>query len=176
MKMKKILAVLMALIMVVTCFAACGKEKTDLQYVKDKGTLIVGVTDFAPMDYKDADGNWIGFDADLAREFAKYLGVEIQFSEIKWGNKIMELDGKSIDCAWNGMTLTDEVLNSMACTKAYCTNAQVIVVAADKAEQYKTAEACKDLRFAVEDGSAGEEQAEANGFKYTEVDTQASAL
>ena len=184
MKMKKILAVVMAVLMVALCFAACGKEKgadnttpvTDSQYVKDKGVLVVGITDFKPMDYQDADGNWIGFDADMAKEFAKYLGVDIKFVEIDWDNKVMELDGKTIDCVWNGMTLTDEVKTSMACSVPYCTNAQVIVVPADKSEQYKTAEACKDLQFAVEAGSAGKDEAAANGFKYTEVKDQATAL
>lgn len=184
MKMKKILAVVMAVLMVALCYAACGKEKgadnttpvTDSQYVKDKGVLVVGITDFAPMDYQDADGNWIGFDADLAKEFAKYLGVDVKFVEIEWDNKIMELNGKTIDCVWNGMTLTDEVTNSMTCSKPYCTNAQVIVVPADKAEQYKTADACKALQFAVEAGSAGKDQAVANGYKYTEVKDQATAL
>ena len=81
----------------------------DLAYVKDKGTLVVGITDFEPMDYKDADGNWIGFDADMAKAFAESLGVTAEFVEIDWDNKIMELDGKTIDCVWNGMTLLEDV-------------------------------------------------------------------
>ena len=178
MKMKKFLAVLMAVLMMALCFAGCGgnEEKTDMEYVKEKGKLVVGITDFEPMDYEDKDGNWIGFDADMAKAFAKYLGVEVEFVEINWDNKIMELDGKNIDCVWNGMTLTDEVKAAMDCSKPYCNNAQVIVVPADKAEQYKTAEDCKNLTFAVEAGSAGKDQAVANGFKYTEVLDQATAL
>ena len=179
--MKKILAVLMALVLIVGCFAGCGNKEekqaqTDLEYVKAKGKLVVGITDFAPMDYQDENGNWIGFDADMAKAFAKYLGVEIEFVEINWDNKIMELNGKNIDCVWNGMTLTDEVKAGMACSTPYCNNAQVIVVPADKADQYKTAADCKDLTFAVEAGSAGKAQAEANGFNYTEVVDQATAL
>lgn len=178
MKMKKFLAVVMAVLMIAVCFAGCGenKEKTDMEYVKEKGKLVVGITDFEPMDYEDKDGNWIGFDADMAKAFAKYLGVEVEFVEINWDNKIMELDGKNIDCVWNGMTLTDEVKAAMDCSKPYCNNAQVIVVPADKAEQYKTAEDCKNLTFAVEAGSAGKDQAVANNFKYTEVLDQATAL
>ncbi len=178
MKIKKVVAVVLAVLMIALSFSACGekKEKTDMEYVKEKGTLIVGITDFEPMDYKDADGNWIGFDADMATAFAKYLGVEVQFVEIDWDNKVMELDGKSLDCVWNGMTLVDEVKASMECSKPYFNNAQVVIVPSDKAEQYKTAEACKELNFAVEAGSAGKDQAVANGFKYTEVKDQATAL
>ena len=80
------------------------------------------------MDYKDASGEWIGFDADMARIVADKLGVEAQFVVIDWDNKIMELDSNNIDVVWNGMTLTNEVTEAMECTNAYCNNAQVIVV------------------------------------------------
>lgn len=113
---------------------ACEYEKTsdsDVDYIKNKGTMIVGITDFEPMDYQDKKGKWIGFDADMARLVGEKLGVEVQFVEINWDNKVMELDSKSIDVVWNGMTLTDEVKNSMACTNAYCNNAQVVVVPED---------------------------------------------
>lgn len=176
---KKILAVVMAVLMIAMCFAGCKDNKepqTDSEYVKANGKLVVGITDFAPMDYQNENGEWIGFDADMAKAFAKYLGVEVEFVEINWDNKIMELNGKNIDCVWNGMTLTDEVKAGMDCSKPYCNNAQVIVVPADKADQYKTAADCKDLKFAVEAGSAGKDQADANGFQYTEVVDQATAL
>ena len=103
---------------------------SDVAYIQDKGTLIVGITDFAPMDYKDDNDQWIGFDADMARVVAEELGVEIKFVEIDWDSKIMELDSKNIDVVWNGMTLTDEVKAAMECTNAYCNNAQVVVVPA----------------------------------------------
>ena len=93
-----------------------------------EGTLIVGITDFAPMDYKDENGEWIGFDADMARKVAEKLGVEAQFVEIDWDNKIMELDSKNIDVVWNGMTLTSEVTSSMECTNPYCNNAPVRLI------------------------------------------------
>lgn len=108
-----------------------AEEDSDVAYIIDKGTLIVGITDFAPMDYKDDDGEWIGFDADMAKLVAEKLGVEVQFVEIDWDNKIMELNSKNIDVVWNGMTLTSEVTSSMNCTNAYCNNAQVIVVPAE---------------------------------------------
>ena len=106
-------------------------EESDVAYIQEKGTLIVGITDFEPMDYKDESGNWIGFDADMARLVAEKLGVEAQFVEIDWDNKIMELDSQNIDVVWNGMTLTEEVTSAMECTNAYCNNAQVVVVPAE---------------------------------------------
>ena len=156
--------------------AAAESTDSDLAYVKDKGTLVVGITDFEPMDYQDENGNWIGFDADLASAFAESLGVDVEFVEIDWDNKILELDGKTIDCVWNGMTLTDEVTSSMSCTNAYCNNAQVVVVPSDVADQYQDTDSLKDLTFAVESGSAGETQAQELGLNYTAVTAQSDAL
>ncbi len=149
---------------------------SDLEYVKSKGTLVVGITDFEPMDYKEESGEWIGFDADMAKAFAKSIGVEAEFVEIDWDNKILELDGKTIDCVWNGMTLTDEVKSSMSCSNAYCNNAQIVIVPADKADQYQDTDSLSGLTFAVEAGSAGEEQVSALNLEYTSVKAQADAL
>ena len=96
--------------------------------------------------------------------------------EIDWDNKILELQNKSIDVVWNGMTLTDEVTSSMACTNAYCNNAQVVVLPSDKADAYKDVDSMKDLAFAVEAGSAGEDAAKENGFNYTSLTSQADTL
>ena len=148
--MKKLWAALLALAMTFS-LAACGgtsdedaatddqptgeevsgdtAPESDVAYIQDKGTLVVGITYFAPMDYKEEGSDeWIGFDADMAKAFAESLGVEVQFQIIDWDNKIMELDSKNIDVVWNGMTLTDEVTSSMNCTRGYCKNAQVIVM------------------------------------------------
>lgn len=175
--MKKIFALLLSVLLVFST-AACGAEETpasDLEYIKEKGTLIVGITDFAPMDYQE-DGQWIGFDADNARAFAEKLGVTCQFVEINWDSKINELNSKAVDCLWNGMTLTPEVLNAMETSKPYCKNGQVIVVKSDAADQYQTADACKDLTFAVESGSAGESAAAQLGLNCITVPSQANAL
>ncbi len=169
---------------------ACSSDKTntankseskteagsDLDYVKQKGSLIIGITDFAPMDYKDDNGNWIGFDADLAKKVCEDLGVKAEFIEIDWDNKILELDNKSIDVVWNGMTLTDEVKSSMNCTKSYLQNAQVVVLPKDKADKYKDVNSLKDLSFAVETGSAGEASAKENKLNYTSVASQSDAV
>ncbi|MCI5806413.1 MAG: transporter substrate-binding domain-containing protein [Clostridium sp.] len=151
-------------------------DESDVQYVQDKGTLVVGITDFEPMDYQDENGNWIGFDADMATAFAKSLGVDVEFVEIDWDNKVLELDNKSIDCVWNGMTLTDEVTSSMACSNAYLNNAQVAIVKKDVADQYQTVESMKDLSFAVEAGSAGEAEVTALNYNCTPVKAQTDAL
>ncbi|MGF0033614.1 transporter substrate-binding domain-containing protein [Bariatricus sp. SGI.154] len=192
--MKKFIALMMTLLMVMS-LTACGgssdsssdsdakaesdsgsSDGSDMEYVKDKGTLVVGITDFEPMDYKDENGDWIGFDADMAAAFAESLGVEVEFVEIDWDNKIMELDGKTIDCVWNGMTLTDEVTSSMECSNAYCNNAQIVIVPVDKADDYQDVDSLSDLTFAVEAGSAGEEEVSALGLNYTPVKAQSDAL
>ena len=195
--MKKMIALLLAALMVLSMAACASKTAetaapadtaepaaastaaaadSDLAYIQDKGTLVIGITDFEPMDYKDADGNWIGFDADMAKAFAESLGVTAEFVEIDWDNKILELDSKTIDCVWNGMTLTAEVTSAMECSNAYCNNAQVVIVPADKAADYQTVESCKDLVFAAEAGSAGEAELTALGYTVTPVKAQSDAL
>ncbi len=151
-------------------------DGSDLEYVKDKGTLVVGITDFEPMDYKGDGDEWIGFDADMAKAFAESIGVEAEFVEIDWDNKIMELDGKTIDCVWNGMTLTDEVTSAMECSNAYCNNAQVVIVPASEADKYQDTDSLSDLSFAVEAGSAGEAAVAALELEYTPVKAQSDAL
>ena len=188
-KFKKAVSLFLTAAMALS-FAACGGTTTaassaadsaataesDLAYVQDKGTLVVGITEFEPMDYQDADGNWIGFDADMAKAFAEEIGVEAEFIEINWDNKIMELDSQAIDAVWNGMTLTDEVTSAMECTNAYCNNAQVVIVPSDVADQYQDVDSVKGLSFAVESGSAGMAEVQALGATYTEVSDQATAL
>ena len=197
--MKKMFATMLALSMCLS-LAACGPKSSastsgssagtsassasgsqtaasDVDYVKEKGTLIVGMTDYAPMDYKaEGSDEWIGFDADMAKAFAESLGVEVEFLEINWDNKALELENKGVDAVWNGMTLTDDVKALMATSDPYCLNGQVVVLPADVADQYQTAESLSGLSFAVENGSAGMEQAEAAGLDYVAMDTQAKAL
>ncbi len=180
--MKKFLALVLTVVLAIS-LVACGTNnaadttaESDLAYVKGNGKLVVGITDFAPMDYKDENGEWIGFDADMAKAFAEYLGVEVEFTEIEWSNKALELSGKSIDCVWNGMTLTEEVLAAMSCSVPYCNNQQIVIVPKEKEADYQTVESLKDLNFAVEEGSAGQEMAEANALNFTPVKDQATAV
>lgn len=104
-----------------------SESDSDVAYIQGKGKLVVGITEFAPMDYKDANDEWIGFDADMAKLVAEKLGVDIEFVVIDWDMKVNELDSKNIDVVWNGMTLTDGVMAAMECTNAYCENAQVVI-------------------------------------------------
>ncbi len=176
-RLEKWAALLLALAMCLP-LAACADDEaeSDMAYVQDKGTLIVGITDFAPMDYRDANGDWIGFDADMAKAFAEHLGVDVEFVEINWDMKATELETQAIDVVWNGMTITEEVTSLMSVSEPYCNNAQVVVVGADVAEQYQTTDSIADLAFAVENGSAGAAQLDALEIEYTAVDTQARAL
>ena len=173
MKTKKLLALLMAGAMSVSVLSGCGgsaaktddssadaadtsaSAESDVDYVKSNGKLVIGITDFAPMDYKeDGSDEWVGFDADMAKAFAESLGVKAEFIEINWDNKIMELDSKGVDAVWNGMTLTDEIQANAACTKAYAKNAQVVVMKSDA--DYSSTADLVGKTVVAEAGSAGE--------------------
>jgi len=156
--MKKIYAMILCLTLIATLFAGCGGNSgSDLAYIKDKGKLIVGITDYAPMDYKDENGQWTGFDAEFARLVAQELGVEVEFFVIAdWSKKVFELDSKNIDCIWNGMTINEELLSTCSVSDPYVINAQVVVMKADAVASYPDADSLKTLRFAVENGSAGQ--------------------
>lgn len=194
--MKKFLALLLSGLMVLS-LAACGGEtatedtstedtententdtaESDLAYVQDKGTLVVGITYFEPMDYKaEGSDEWIGFDADMAKAFAESLGVDVEFQEITWDYKVEELDSKAIDCVWNGMTLGEDVMAAMGTSVPYCTNAQVLVVPADKAADFEDLTSLEGLNVAVESGSAGEDAAIALGATTVPVQSQANTL
>ena len=136
--------------------AASASETTasDLDYIKEKGKMVIGYTVYEPMNYTDADGNFTGFDTELATAVCEKLGVEPEFVEINWDTKVVELDAKSIDCIWNGMTLTDDIMANTATTKAYAKNAQVVVVK-DGTDYSSTADLVGKTVVA-EAGSAGE--------------------
>lgn len=147
----------------------------EVEYIKETGKIVVGVTDFAPCSYKDGD-EWIGFDADMAKEFAEYLGVEVEFKEITWSKKTSLLDDRTIDCVWSGMPLTEDVQKSMSCSDPYISSNQVLVMNKTIAGNYKTVEDCASLTIAVVDGSTGESIAKDNGFNYIVLTDEAAAL
>lgn len=134
--------------------AASQSAGSDLDYIKGKGKLVIGYTVYEPMNYTDADGNFTGFDTELATAVCEKLGVEPEFVEINWDTKVVELDAKSIDCIWNGMTLTDDIMANTACTKAYAKNAQVVVMKADA--DYSSTADLVGKTIVAEAGSAGE--------------------
>ena len=149
----------------------------DLEYIKKNGKMVIGITDYEPMNYKDASDEWTGFDTEFAVAVCEKLGVEAEFVEIDWDNKFFALESKAIDCIWNGMTISDEVLKNTSCSKAYVKNAQVVVMSKENIEEYKDKEAMKTLAFAVESGSAGAAAAEESGFtNVVEAGTQTDAF
>ena len=177
--MKKLFVLALALVVVLGCFSGCVQNsESDLKYIQDKGKIVVGITEYKPMDYKDENGEWTGFDAEVARLFAQELGVEIEFFVIAdWGKKFIELQTKQIDVIWNGMTISSDVLNNTSCSNPYVINAQVIVMPADKIAQYPDVESMKNLTVAVENDSAGETAAKEAGFtNIVEVQYQDNAL
>ena len=179
--MKKMISMLLVFLMCTALFAGCGNASdtdSDLAYVQNKGKLIVGITDYAPMDYKDENGQWTGFDAEFAMLFAEELGVECEFYVIAdWGKKFMELDTKLIDVVWNGMTITDEATLNSSVSDPYVINAQVVVMKADVISAYETVDSLSGLKIAVESGSAGETAANAiAGANVIPLGDQAAAL
>lgn len=164
--MKKKLALVLAIIVAlgaILAFAGCNKQdntdtNSDLAYVQDKGTLVIGITEYAPMNYKE-DGKWTGFDTEFAEAVCAELGVKAEFFVLAdWETKFLELNSKSVDCIWNGMTITDEALKNASVSDPYVKNAQVIVAKKEIADKYSSLEEMKDLTFAVEGESAGHKE------------------
>ena len=177
--MKRVLALIAIAIMMLT-MAACGTKeeapKGDLAAIQEAGKLVVGVTVYEPMNYLNDDGAWDGFDTEFANAVAKKLGVEAQFVIIDWDNKWATLNSKKIDVVWNGMTLSDEAKANASCTNPYVMNAQVVVMKADKLDNYTTAESMKGVKFAVEAGSTGKDIAAENNYSYKEYPTMSDAM
>ena len=134
--------------------AASASADSDLAYIQGKGKMVIGYTVYAPMNYTDDEGNFTGFDTELATAVCEKLGVEPEFVEINWDTKVVELDAKSIDCIWNGMTLTEDIMANTATTKAYAKNAQVVVVKESTA--YTSTADLAGKTVVAEAGSAGE--------------------
>jgi len=159
--MKKLLTVLLILTMTIS-FAACGAQKTstnsgesDLAYVKANGKLIIGYTVYEPMNYTDENGEFTGFDTELAIIVCEKLGLKPEFVEINWDTKEVELNAKSIDCIWNGLTINDERKATMEITKPYVKNAQVVLVKEGTA--YESTASLIGKTVVAEQGSAGED-------------------
>lgn len=191
--LKKVLAVMLAVIIACGLFAACSnsakddaknESKTDAPAASEsaydnvvkKGKLVIGITEYEPMDYKDKDGKWIGFDADFANAVAKKMGVEAEFIVIDWNKKFVELESGTIDCIWNGMTISDSVTTNCDISKPYAGNSQVVVMKKEKLDSYKDAASLKDITIAVEKGSAGEAEAKKLTKNIVSLTGQADAI
>ena len=175
--MKKIIALMLSLITVIALFAGCGGEKKDWDYIADKGKMVIGITYFEPMNYKK-DGKLVGFETEFAEAVCDELGVKADFQEIEWDSKEVELNSKSIDCIWNGLTITDERKKNMDISTPYMENKQVMVVKKSNAKKF--AKSVKGAKVVAEAGSAGEEVAKGDKFfkgsNYVAADSQAKAL
>lgn len=177
--MKKIMALVMAAAAALTCFTGCTSQGvSDVDLIAENGKMVIGYTIYEPMNYNDENGELTGFDTEFAKAVCEKLDVEPEFVVIDWDNKFLELESKSIDCIWNGMTITEEAQLNASVTNPYVINAQVVVAPKDKVEGYESVEDLAGLKFAAEAGSAGETAIKDNGLdeNYTAVAAQTDAL
>lgn len=159
--MKKIISLLLAVVIMaasVFMLVGCGEDDT----------LTCGVTIFANMNEKDADGNWIGFESEFAIEVGKIIGMDVEFQEIEWEQKYNELNSGAIDCVWNGFTAnsTDKIngvekkrSDLVDFSYGYMLNQQCIVVKKSELANFTSADSLAGLEACVEGGSAGESYA-----------------
>ena len=177
--MKKILALVLAVLMVATMcvgFTACG-QKSDWKKIEKNGKFVCGITLYAPMNYydkdgdlkEDSDGTLIGFDTELAQLVAEKLGVEVEFKVIEWGNKYAELQSGAIDCIWNGFTSNSkdsdgiERSEKVDFTHAYLDNKQCVIVKTERLGEFTSAASLAGKKAGAESGSAGETYAKDAG-------------
>ncbi|MBO5374172.1 MAG: transporter substrate-binding domain-containing protein [Clostridia bacterium] len=155
--------------------ASTATDTKDFDAIKAKGKLVIGTTVWAPMNYKDGQGKWVGFDTELAEKVCEKLGVTAEFREIDWDNKLFELEAGTIDCIWNGMTITPAISSACEVSGAYMINGQVIVI---KEGAFANASELAGKQVAVEGGSAGEQQAteKLTGSTIKPVGAQTDAL
>ncbi|MBQ9942088.1 MAG: transporter substrate-binding domain-containing protein [Christensenellaceae bacterium] len=164
-KSTKIIALVLVLLTAITCLFGCGKKAdgSDWEYIQEKGTLVIGITEFDPANYYDEDGNLIGFDTEMAEAACEKLGVEAKFIVIDWDSKELELESKNIDCIWNMMGVNDERKEYADFTAAYMVNGQVAVIKAENASKFTDIESLSQpgLKVEFEEGSTGQAVAEA---------------
>ena len=179
-KMKRITALIMAVVLCLGIFCACGKSEE----------FVIGITYFEPMNYFDDSNKLVGFETEFAEAVCKELGLTPKFQEINWSAKETELNAGNIDCIWNGMTITEDRKANMGISNPYMENKQVLVVKAENLEKFSTAEGLKGAKLCAEKESAGETTIIGNEadkiaaekvfadaeIQYTAVDTMAKAI
>lgn len=179
--MKKLLSAFLVVAMAAAMLVGCAGSGKDWDYIKGKKELVIGITYYEPMNYHDPDsGELTGFDTEFAQAVCKELGVEAKFQEIEWDQKEMELKSKTIDCIWNGLTVSEERKENMAFSKSYVENKQVVVIKKDNADKFASLESLTGIKICAESGSAGEdaivEDATLSTNEYIDVSAQRDAL
>ncbi len=176
--MKKFICILLVALLLIPLVGCASQAEDDLQRIKKNGKLIIGITEYAPMNYYDEGGTLIGFDTEFAEAVCAKLGVKPEFVVINWDTKEVELKAKNIDCIWNGLTVTEERKENMAFSTPYIVNEQVVLVRSDDLSKYASKESLAGIAVVAETGSAGESAIEVDlaDAKYTAVASQANAL
>ena len=155
--MKKKLVFLIAAMLILTMglITGCGNDEESAddgswKYIEDNGEMIVGLDDtFAPMGFRDKNDKLVGFDIDLAKAVGKEIGVKIKFKPIDWDAKEMELESKTIDCIWNGMSATEERMESMSLSKKYLNN-KIVVMTMKKDLNVASVDDLKDMKIGTQ--------------------------
>ena len=180
-KMKKVLSLLLTVLFCagsLGLMAGCDNTTSDFERIQANGKMVVGVTLYEPMEYQDENGEWIGFDADLAKMMAQEWGVTAEFTIIRWNNKVAELNSRNIDVIWNGMTADEELGRQIDFSVSYAENMQVAVIQSSNASTIYDVDTVKAAQIAVERGSAGDTVATEtlNAGSLNRVDSQLNAL
>lgn len=178
--MKKKLVALLTAVLCLSLFAGCGSKKEDLEYIKDNGEMVMGITLFEPMNYYDDNGVLVGFETEFATAVCEKLGVKAKFQEIDWEQKENELKSKAIDCIWNGLTVTEDRKENMAFSTAYVSNRQVAIIRKADAEKYVDTASMAGANMIAENGSAGQTAIESDAVlsknKFVAAAAQKDAL
>lgn len=175
--MKTKLAVVMSALLLATLFTACsngassaagsaaagetGEYSTTLADIQENGELVVGLDDtFAPMGFRDEAGELVGFDIDLANAVCEQLGIKATFKPIDWDSKELALSSGTIDCVWNGMSITPERQEQMSLSQAYLNN-KIIVMTKDGVT-VNSKEDLANYQIGIQAGSAALEAVKAD--------------
>ena len=148
-------------------------QKSDYDYVKEKGTIVIGITEYDPMHINTTSGEWIGFDADFAKLVAQKLNIDIEFQIINWDEKVDKLNNKEVDCVWNGYTINEQ--DKVSFSIPYAKNSQILVMRSGD-NRYDPNTGISDMTLAVEKGSSAERLVNSQGANKKTYNTQKECL